>query len=76
MAAVKQIPVSVSVWEDISELKGSDQTFDDLLSHMVDLERKNRLMIDMKRREEEGEFVEMIFDSRDPHRKICPCFSG
>jgi predicted CopG family antitoxin len=63
MTTVKQIPISLSLWEEITELKGNEQSFDDLLSHMVDLEKKNRLMEDMKSREEEGEFVEMIFES-------------
>jgi len=63
MTAIKQIPVSQSVWDEIVELKESNQTFDDLLSHMVDLEKKNRLMEDMKKKEDEGEFVEMTFES-------------
>jgi predicted CopG family antitoxin len=63
MIAIKQIPVSQSVWDEIVELKESNQTFDDLLSHMVDLEKKNRLMEDMKKKEDEGEFVKMTFES-------------
>lgn len=63
MTTIKQIPVSQSVWEEIVELKNSNQTFDDLLSHMVDLEKKNRLIEDMKKIEDEGEFVEMTFES-------------
>ncbi|QXO95652.1 hypothetical protein KSK55_04450 [Methanospirillum purgamenti] len=63
MIAIKQIPVSQSVWDEIVELKESNQTFDDLLSHMVDLENKNRLMEDMKKKEDEGEFVKMTFES-------------
>lgn len=63
MIAIKQIPVSQSAWDEIVELKESNQTFDDLLSHMVDLEKKNRLMEDMKKKEDEGEFVKMTFES-------------
>ena len=63
MTTIKQIPVSQSVWEEIVELKNSNQTFDDLLSHMIDLEKKNRLMEDMKKKENEGEYVEMTFES-------------
>jgi hypothetical protein len=63
MTAIKQIPVSQSVWDEIVELEESNQTFDDLLSHMVDLEKKNRLMEDMKKKEDEGEFVKMTFES-------------
>ncbi len=36
MAATRRIPVSEGVWEDISDLKRPGQTFDDLLSHMVE----------------------------------------
>lgn len=63
MTTTKQIPISQTLWEEIIELKGSNQTLDDLLSHMIDLEKKNRLMEDMKKKENEGEYVEMTFES-------------
>ena len=63
MTAVKQIPVSTTIFEELSELKRSDQSFDELLSHMVDLEKKNRLLEDMLKKEEEGDFVELTFES-------------
>ena len=44
MVATKRIPVSEGVWEDISDLKRPGQTFDDLLSHMVELEKKRRVI--------------------------------
>jgi len=65
MAATKRIPVSEGVWEDISELKRPGQTFDDLLSHMVEQEKKRRFVEDMDRIEAEGDFVELDFDVPD-----------
>jgi len=66
MAATKQIPVSEEVWAEISELKHPGQTFDDLLSHMVEQEKKRRFIEDMDRIEVEGNFVELEFDVPDP----------
>lgn len=65
MAATKRIPVSEGVWEEISNLKRPGQTFDDLLSHMVELEKKRRFIEDMDRIEAEGDFVELNFDVSD-----------
>jgi len=59
MVATKRIPVSESVWRELSELKKLGQTFDQLLNEIVEREKKYRLMQDMKRIEEEGEFVEL-----------------
>ncbi|RLI79952.1 hypothetical protein DRP07_09635 [Archaeoglobales archaeon] len=59
MNATKRIPVSESVWKELSELKKPGQTFDELLSEIVEREKKYRLMQDMKRIEEEGEFEEL-----------------
>jgi len=49
MAATKRIPVSEGVWAAISELKHPGQTFDDLLSRMVEQEKKRRFIEDMDR---------------------------
>ncbi len=57
--AVKRIPVSEEVWREISQLKEPGQTFDALLSTMVKREKKCRLLEDMKRIEEEDEFVDL-----------------
>jgi predicted CopG family antitoxin len=59
MAATKRIPVSEEVWAEISELKRPGQTFDDLLSQMVEQEKKRRFIEDMDRTEAEGDFVEL-----------------
>jgi len=65
MTATRQIPVSEGVWEDISDLKRPGQTFDDLLAHMVEQEKKRRFIEDMDRIEAEGDFVELEFDVSD-----------
>ena len=65
MTATRQIPVSERVWEDISDLKRPGQTFDDLLAHMVEQEKKRRFIEDMDRIEAEGDFVELEFDVSD-----------
>ena len=65
MVATKRIPVSEGVWEDISDLKRPGQTFDDLLSRMVELEKKRRFIEDMDRIEAEGDLVELNFDVPD-----------
>ncbi|CCJ36024.1 hypothetical protein BN140_1101 [Methanoculleus bourgensis MS2] len=65
MAATKRIPVSERVWTEVSELKRPGQTFDDLLSHMVEQEKKRRFIEDMDRIEAEGDFVELDFDVPD-----------
>jgi len=65
MAATKRIPVSEGIWAEISELKRPGQTFDDLLSQMVEQEKKRRFIEDMDRIEAEGDFVELEFDVPD-----------
>lgn len=65
MTATKRIPVSEGVWAEISELKHPGQTFDDLLSQMVEQEKKRRFIEDMDRIEAEGDFVELEFDVPD-----------
>ena len=59
MTATKRIPVSEHVWKELSELKKPGQTFDQLLNEIVEREKKYRLMQDMKRIEEEEEFMEL-----------------
>ncbi|MCK9306086.1 MAG: hypothetical protein M0P17_00985 [Methanoculleus sp.] len=65
MAATKRIPVSEGVWAEVSELKHPGQTFDDLLSYMVDQEKKRRFIEDMDNIEAEGDFVELDVDVPD-----------
>ena len=63
MNATKRIPVTEAVWAEVSELKRPGQTFNSLLSEMAERERKMRLVEDMKRIEERGDFVEINFDA-------------
>ena len=59
MTATKRIPVSEKIWRELSELKQPGQTFDQLLSEIIEREKKYRLIQDMKRIEGEEEFVEL-----------------
>ena len=56
---MKHIPVSEEVWCDMISLRGSGQTFDELLIGMIEGEKKHRLVDDMRRIEKEGEFVDL-----------------
>lgn len=56
--ATKRIPVTEKTWQEISELKQPGQTFDDLLSLMADREKMHRLANDLKRIEEDEDFVD------------------
>jgi len=56
--ATKRIPVTEKTWQEISELKQPGQTFDELLSRMAEREKMHRLVHDLKRIEEEEEFVD------------------
>ncbi len=56
--ATKRIPVTEKTWHEISELKQPGQTFDELLSRMAEREKMHRLVNDLKRIEEEEDFVD------------------
>lgn len=56
--ATKRIPVTEKTWQEISELKQPGQTFDELLSRMAEREKMHRLVNDLKRIEEEEEFMD------------------
>lgn len=59
MAAIKGIPVSPEILEELSRLKEPEQTFGELIAGMIEREKKFRLLKDMKRIEETAEFVEI-----------------
>ncbi len=59
MLATKRIPVSPAVWGELSSLKKAGETYDTLLADMIDREKKQRLVNDLKRIEARGKFVEM-----------------
>jgi predicted CopG family antitoxin len=58
MLAIKRIPVTETVWVELSDLKTAGQTYSQLLEEMIEDRKKARLFRDMERIEEEGEFVE------------------
>ncbi len=64
MTAVKRIPVSESIWKELSEMRKAGQTYDELLAELVDRVKKLRLAEDIRRLEEENEYV--------PIREITP----
>lgn len=55
--ASKRIPVTEERWEDLHELKGPGQTFDELIEELVEERKKAQLFRDMNRIREESEFV-------------------
>ncbi|MEA2046306.1 MAG: hypothetical protein U9N48_07305 [Euryarchaeota archaeon] len=59
MLATKRIPVTEAVWAELSDLKRAGQTYDTLLSEMIEREKKERLFGDMDEIEKRGKFVEM-----------------
>ena len=59
MLATKRIPVSPNVWSELSSLKKAGETYDSLLADMIEREKKQRLVSDLKRIEARGKFVEM-----------------
>ncbi|MBN1195490.1 MAG: hypothetical protein JXA08_09145 [Methanomicrobiaceae archaeon] len=57
MTASKRIPVSVTTWKELSEMRHAGQTYDDLLAELIERAKKARLAEDIRRLEEESEFV-------------------
>jgi len=57
MTAIKRIPVSEAIWKELSEMRRAGQTYDELLAELVDRVKKARLADDVRRLEEESEFV-------------------
>ena len=43
MSAVKRIPVTERVWEDLAEMRSAGQTYTDLLAEMIEDRKKRRL---------------------------------
>jgi predicted CopG family antitoxin len=57
--ADKRIPVTGKVWEDLSDLKAPGETFAQLLSEMIEHEKRRRMFLDMEKIEKESKFVEL-----------------
>lgn len=47
MPVMRRLPVSFKVWQDLTSMKGASQTYDALLSDMIDQVRKDRLEEDL-----------------------------
>ncbi|MDD1686436.1 hypothetical protein [Methanoregula sp.] len=59
MSVVKRIPVTEPVWKELSEMRSAGQTYAELLEDLMETKKKERLVSDMKRIEEEGKFVSL-----------------
>ncbi len=57
--ADKRIPVTLEVWQGLSDLKRSGETFAHLLEELIEHEKKLRLFLDMEQIEKEDRFVEL-----------------
>ena len=49
--------MSEPVWKDLAELRRAGQTYDDILTEMIELQKKQRLADDIRRSREEGDFI-------------------
>ena len=56
--ASKRIPVTPEVWEEMSRLREPGQTYSSLLEEMIDQSKKQRLVDDIRRIRERGDFVD------------------
>ncbi len=59
MNATKRIPVTEEIWQELNKLKRAGQTYDELLLELLEESKKSILFAEMRRIEEEGEFVEL-----------------
>ena len=57
MSLTKRIPVTEKVWRELAEMRSAGQTYDDLLEEMIELRKKRRLVEDIQRSIQEGDFV-------------------
>lgn len=62
MPAMRRLPVSFKVWQDLKAMKGESQTYDDLLNGMIDQVRKDRLEEDLNTWENtpDSEYVQLL----------------
>ena len=57
--ASKRIPVTPQVWEEMSRLREPGQTYSSLLEEMIDQRKKQRLVEDIRRIRERGDFIDL-----------------
>lgn len=55
--ADKRIPVTRERWEELHDLRGPGQTYDELLAELIEEHKKERLFREMDRIREENDFV-------------------
>ncbi len=59
MIANKRIPVTERIWGELGRLKGAGQSYDELLSDLIEEHKKAVLFKEMQAIEEKGDFVEL-----------------
>ena len=59
MNATKRIVVKEVVWADLSQMREPGMTFSELIENMIEREKKQRLVEDIKRIQDEEELVEI-----------------
>ncbi|MBN1323359.1 MAG: hypothetical protein JW986_05075 [Methanotrichaceae archaeon] len=59
MLATKRVAITESVWADLSDLRRPGETFSQLLEGMIEHEKKARLIDQLKKIADEGDFVEL-----------------
>lgn len=57
MTLSKRIPVTEQVWKELAEMRESGQTYNDLLTEMIELRKKRRLVEDITQSLKEDDFV-------------------
>jgi len=57
MNLTKRIPVTEPVWKELAEMRSAGQTYDELLSEMIELRKKRRLVDDIRHSMDEDDFV-------------------
>lgn len=59
MTLSKRIPVTEQVWKELAEMREAGQTYNDLLTEMIELRKKRRLVEDVTQSLQEDDFVPM-----------------
>jgi predicted CopG family antitoxin len=60
--ADKRIPVTKERWEELHDLKGAGQTFDELLAELIEEKKEKKLAEMVREKREHGDFVEVDTD--------------
>ena len=57
MTLSKRIPVTEQVWKELAEMRTAGQTYNDLLTEMIEVRKKRRLVEDVSYSLQEDDFV-------------------